>query len=136
MPQNPYFNQFMNPQMPNNFNALRQSNDKNFQQNQFLKCRPVSSKEEAMACQIDLDGSLWVFADIGNGKMYTKQINTDGTAIFKSFVEVQEPSPIQTETQYVTKDQFNKVINTLAAAIHGTNPVQQSTGPTALIDFQ
>lgn len=88
MPQNPYFNQFMNPQMPNNFNALRQSNDKNFQQNQFLKCRPVSSKEEAMACQIDLDGSLWVFADIGNGKMYTKQINTDGTAIFKSFVEV------------------------------------------------
>jgi hypothetical protein len=33
--------------------------------NQFLKCRPVSSKDEARAFQIDLDGSLWVFTDLG-----------------------------------------------------------------------
>jgi len=50
-----------------------------------LKCRPVSSKEEAMASQIDLDGSLWVFTDIGNGKIYTKQINNDGTASFRTY---------------------------------------------------
>lgn len=53
--------------------------------NQYLKCRPVSSKEEARAYQIDLDGSLWVFTDIGNGKIYTKQINNDGTAAFKTY---------------------------------------------------
>lgn len=52
--------------------------------NQFLKCRPVSSKEQAQALQIDLDGSLWVFTDIGNEKIYTKQINADGTASFKT----------------------------------------------------
>jgi hypothetical protein len=55
------------------------------QPNQFLKCRPVSSKEEARAFQIDLDGSLWVFTDLGNEKVYTKQINTDGTATFKTY---------------------------------------------------
>ena len=66
--QNPYFNQFaqINTAAPYPSNSFGMRNDKNFQQNQFLKCRPVSSKEEAMACQIDLDGSLWVFADIGN----------------------------------------------------------------------
>lgn len=53
--------------------------------NQFLKCRPVSSKEEARAFQIDLDGSLWVFTDLANGKIYTKQINNDGTATFKTY---------------------------------------------------
>lgn len=65
-----------------------------FNQNQYLKCRPVASKEEARAFQIDLDGSLWVFTDVGNEKIYTKQINTDGTAVFKtySFVEDEEPS--------------------------------------------
>lgn len=54
--------------------------------NQFLKCRPVASKDEARACQIDLDGSLWVFTDVGNGKIYTKQINNDGTATFKTYI--------------------------------------------------
>lgn len=34
--------------------------------NQFLKCRPVASKEQAKAAQIDLDGSLWVFTDDGS----------------------------------------------------------------------
>ena len=56
-----------------------------FSQNQFLKCRPVSSRDEAIAFQIDLDGSLWVFTDVGNEHIYTKQINNDGTATFKTY---------------------------------------------------
>jgi len=58
-------------------------------QNQFLKCRPVSSRDEAMAYQIDLDGSLWVFTDIGNNHIYTKQINNDGTATFKTYIQTE-----------------------------------------------
>ena len=57
---------------------------------QYLKCRPVSSKEEARAFQIDLDGSLWVFTDIANEKIYTKQINNDGTAAFKTYALTQD----------------------------------------------
>ena len=107
----------------NNYsNILTKQSYQNFQQNQFLKCRPVSSKQEAMASQIDLDGSLWVFTDIGNGKIYTKQINNDGTAAFKTYAFVKDENPYDSSTEYVTKEEFNKVIQTLAAAIH---PAQQ-----------
>ena len=43
------------------------------------------SIDEARASQIDLDGSLYVFPDLGNKRIYTKQINLDGTAAFNVF---------------------------------------------------
>ena len=70
--------------------------------------------------QIDLDGSLWVFTDIGNQKIYTKQINNDGTATFKTYALATDENPYVTP-EYVTKDEFNKVIQSLMAAI---KPVQ------------
>ena len=45
-----------------------------------LKGRPVSSIEEVKAAQIDFDGSLFIFPDIANKKIYTKQINLNGVA--------------------------------------------------------
>jgi len=82
--QNPYGNNNMLMNLPynNGSNYMAQSSNS---PNQFLKCRPVSSKDEARAYQIDLDGSLWVFTDVGNGKIYTKQVNNDGTATFKTY---------------------------------------------------
>ena len=96
------------------------NNGLNLNSNQYLKCRPVSSKEQARAMQIDLDGSLWVFTDIGNQKIYTKQINNDGTATFKTYALAADENPYVTP-EYVTKDEFNKVIQSLMAAIQ---PVQ------------
>ena len=87
---------------------------------QYLKCRPVSSKEEARAFQIDLDGSLNVFTDIANGKIYTKQINNDGTAAFKTYVFTEDENPYNS-TQFVTKEEFNKVIQALMASINLNN---------------
>jgi hypothetical protein len=83
-----------------NFNYFNNglNNSMNLQsQYQFLKCRPVSSKEEARAAQIDFDGSLWVFTDVGNGKIYTKQINNDGTATFKTYAFTKDENPIQAQ---------------------------------------
>jgi hypothetical protein len=40
----------------------------------------VSSIEEVRACPIDFDGSVFYFADMANKRIYTKQINFDGTA--------------------------------------------------------
>ena len=57
-----------------------------YQQQQFyapraqLKGRPVSSLEEARATAIDFDGSVFYFPDLANNKIYTKQVNLDGTA--------------------------------------------------------
>lgn len=101
--QNPYNNLLVNSPYDNYMGR-----------NQFLKCRPVSSKEEAMAFQIDLDGSLWVFPNVANGKIYTKQINNDGTASFGTYVYTEEKTS-QPATEYVTKEQFNQTIKTLLA---------------------
>lgn len=104
----------------------------NANSNQFLKCRPVASKEQARAAQIDLDGSLWVFTDIGNQRIYTKQINYDGTATFKTYVLTADENPYNS-SEYVTKDEFNNVIQNLMAAIQSniqknqTEPVQNNT---------
>ena len=74
-------------------NYMGKNGSQNLLSNQFLKCRPVSSKDEARAYQIDLDGSLWVFTDLGNGKIYTKQVNNDGTATFKTYVFTEDENP-------------------------------------------
>lgn len=92
--------------------------------NQFLKCRPVASKEQARAAQIDLDGSLWVFTDVGNQKIYTKQINYDGTATFKTYALTADENPYNS-SEYVTKDEFNSVIQNLMAAIQSQSITQK-----------
>lgn len=112
--------------MNNYSNVLTKQSYESFQQPvQFLKCRPVSSRQEAMAFQIDLDGSLWVFTDIGNGKIYTKQINNDGTASFRTYAQDKNDN-IYANNQYVTREEFNKVIQTLMAATQ-----VQSSQPSA-----
>lgn len=103
--------------------------------NQFLKCRPVSSREEAMAFQIDLDGSLWVFPNIGNGKIYTKQVNNDGTATFSTYTFTENENPYNSN-QYVTKNEFNKVVQTIMAAIGGNSmqPAQSNNQVNSVKD--
>ena len=81
----------------------------------YLKGRPVLSIEEAKASQIDLDGSLHVFTDIGNKKIYTKQLNLDGTATLNTYVLVEEDglqkNPATPPMQdYVTKAEFNQAL--------------------------
>lgn len=122
--QNPYGNSNMLMNLPYNNGSSYMAQGSN-SPNQFLKCRPVSSKDEARAYQIDLDGSLWVFTDVGNGKIYTKQVNNDGTATFKTYAFTQDENPYA--STYVTKEEFNKVIQTLMATIQ-SNGSQESMG--------
>lgn len=63
---------------------------------QIIKGRPVSSYDEAKASMIDLDGSLFVFTDIANKCIYTKQILLDGSAELKTYV-LQEQKPKNVE---------------------------------------
>lgn len=104
-------------------------------QNQFFKCRPVSSKEQARAFQIDLDGSLWVFTDIGNQKIYTKQINADGTASFNTYVLTieKEENPYSNPSEFVTKEEFNKVIQALLASM--PNGQNQANNGEEILNF-
>ena len=91
------------------------------QMQQTLKGRPVSSYDEAKASMIDLDGSLFVFTDITNKRIYTKQILLDGSAEFKTYV-LQEQKESNKEVNedtndYVLKGDFEKAINILGREI-------------------
>lgn len=70
---------------PNNYQM--QNNQQMGAQMQVLKGRPVSSYDEAKASMIDLDGTLFVFTDIANHCIYTKQILLDGSAELKTYVQ-------------------------------------------------
>lgn len=80
---------------------------------QYLRCRPVSSIDEVKAAQIELDGSLSVFPDIGNKYIYTKQLNPDGTASIKAYTLAETPEA--TDPGYVTKSELSQILSEFKA---------------------
>ena len=85
------------------------------------RIRPVSSLEEARASVIDFDGSVFYFPDAANKKIYTKQINLDGTSLLNMYV-LQEiptlPQPEQLAAAYVSKDEFQQTVSLLLGEIN------------------
>lgn len=99
MTQNPYLNYYQRPpqiQMPS-----------------VLKGYPVSSIDEARAANIDFDGSITFFPDLNNKKIYTKQIQTDGSLAFNVY-ELKDivipPKEEIKQKEYVTRDEFNELL--------------------------
>lgn len=60
-------------------------------QMEVFKGRPVSNFYEANASLIDLDGSLHIFPDLANNRIYTKRITLDGTADLRTYVLTENP---------------------------------------------
>lgn len=75
----------------------------------MLKGRPVASVDEARATIIDFDGSIFYFPDHANKRIYTKQINMDGTSSFRVYEEVTPPDPISNGS-FVTKNEFENAV--------------------------
>lgn len=76
--------------------------------------RPVSSIEEVRACPIDFDGSVFYFADVANRRIYTKQINLDGTVTINLYEQKELNQTDQMpNSSYVTKQEFEIAINQL-----------------------
>ena len=110
------------------------------QSQNYIKGRPVVSLDEARASQIDLDGSLYVFTDIGNKKIYTKQITMDGTASLQTYALVEKPineNPQQiTDINYVTKEELEKAISELKKQLDELNSQQvKSAQKTPTVTF-
>lgn len=100
----------------------------------FIKCRAVTSIDEAKASMIDLDGSINVFVDTGNKQIYTKQINLDGTASLNTYKLVENTQPISNEpdksVSYVKQEEletvctsFNRQIEDLQRQLRGYEKV-------------
>lgn len=98
-----------------------------------LKGRLVSSLEEARATSIDFDGSVFYFPDLANKRIYTKQINMDGTATLcmyelrelPTIKEISEQIP--SVEKFVTRDEFERVLQQLALLQKPTEPAAPAT---------
>ena len=96
-----------------------------------LKGRPVASIEEARASSIDFDGSIFFFPDLANKKIYTKQINMDGTMSLNMYELKEIPIVENKEANFITREEFEKVMISLReelAAGRQTQP-QASSQP-------
>lgn len=81
-----------------------------------LKGRPVSSLQEAQAASIDFDGSIFFFPDLANNRIYTKNIQNDGTAKMNMYELKEmpaEPSPVE----YVSREEFTQALQELKQSI-------------------
>lgn len=113
--QNPYMQQSPMISQQNRLQALEnqfynQNNNQMQQNNSFiLKGRPVTSFDEAKASMIDLDGSVFIFPDFANGKIYTKQVMMDGTAPIKTY-ELNEPVQQNKNNNFVINEKENKFL--------------------------
>ena len=102
-----------------------------------IKGRPVASIEEARASIIDFDGSIFFFPDLANKRIYTKQINMDGTAQLNVYELKEIPQDISS-TQYITREEFEAVIAQLrgqVAPAESPVPAQQRAVPTVPLNF-
>lgn len=79
-----------------------------------IKGRPVSSIDEVRATSIDFDGSIFYFPDLANQKIYTKQINLDGTSTLNIY-ELKN-TPVE-QSNYVTREEFEATLGQIQQAL-------------------
>lgn len=96
-----------------------------------LRGRPVASIEEVRGSIIDFDGSIFYFPDLANKRIYTKQINIDGTALLNVY-ELKEMPAEGAEPTYVTREEFEAAIAALQQATSQSVPEAPATRPAAV----
>ena len=104
--------------------------------NNVNRVRPVSSVEEVRASAIDFDGSVFYFPDLANKKIYTKFINLDGTASINMYELKEMPVAPTMDNQinsqnYITRQEFENVINQLKIALQPQVPKQEEQSVAA-----
>lgn len=102
--QNQYqpMNQPMNQPMQQQTTPATQSN---------FYCRPVASREEALAVPVDFMGNPMFFPDLAHGVIYVKQFNTtNGTADLFEFHGQQKQTAVPS---FAPLDEFNATKETI-----------------------
>ena len=91
------------------------------------RIRPVASLDEVRAMNIDFDGSVFYFPDYANRKIYTKQINMDGTASINMYELKEIPSAQPANVDFVTRDEFNATLSSIKEVFAQIIQAQNST---------
>lgn len=105
---NPYFNptQTYMPQMPVQAPQNVPQQQMGNQSQPMFNCRPVTSREEAQAVQVDFFGPGTLMPDLGHGVVYLKRFNqqTGACDIFEFTAKQPKEEPV---VQYATIDDLN-----------------------------
>ena len=119
----PNYNYYPQNSQPSGVPAYSQSYLRPAQPQIGLKGRMVTSLEEARATSIDFDGSVFYFPDLASKRIYTKQINMDGTASLNVYelrelpVENNKVQYVASTENFVTREEFEQVIAKLRASL-------------------
>ena len=108
-------NAYYYPNQPQQSYAPRQVPYEMPQQN-LLKGRFVSSVDEVRAAQVDFDGSIFIFPDMANKKIYTKQIDLNGNVKLEEYdwVPIEKTAAVG---DFVTKQEFEETMAKVKEAI-------------------
>lgn len=124
------YQQSYNNYYPNAYSMQQQQTRLN---QPLLKGRPVSSIDEVKAASVDFDGSIFYFPDLANNRIYSKQINLDGTSTILMYELKEIPKDTPT-SQFVTREEFETVINQLKGSLP-TSPEEAQKPAAANIKF-
>ena len=124
-------------------NAVYQNYLRQAQPQTNLKGHLVSSLEEARATSIDFDGSVFYFPDLANKRIYTKQINMDGTASLYVYelrempVEKEKSAVEPSVEKFVTREEFERVLTELRSQkpTEPAAPAPQSKEKVEILSF-
>lgn len=115
MPQGPAFQRPAFQQQPMQQMPMFQQPQPVMMQDGMIQARFVSGREEAVASNV-MPGSMFLFHDRANGKIYAKLIDPNtGLADFREYAEVQ-PSA-QNAPNYVTMDVLEEILDQRFAAL-------------------
>lgn len=99
----------------------------------MLKGRPVTGIDEAKAAPIDFDGSVHIFPDIANKRIYTKQLGMDGLPLFSVYELTNNPNDSlpQSNVDYVPAvdfEELKKKVEAIEQMVSKTKNEKQNGG--------
>lgn len=126
-------NAYYYPNQPQQTYAPRQVPYEMPQQN-LLKGRFVSSVDEVRAAQVDFDGSIFIFPDMANKKIYTKQIDLNGNVKLEEYdwVPIEKTAAVG---DFVTKQEFEETMAKVKEAISQATQPQVTPQPQSKEGF-
>lgn len=126
-------NAYYYPNQPQQSYAPRQVPYEMPQQN-LLKGRFVSSVDEVRAAQVDFDGSIFIFPDMANKKIYTKQIDLNGNVKLEEYdwVPIEKTAAVG---DFVTKQEFEETMAKVKEAISQATQPQVTKQPQSKEGF-
>ena len=126
-------NAYYYPNQPQQSYAPRQVPYEMPQQN-LLKGRFVSSIDEVRAAQVDFDGSIFIFPDMANKKIDTKQIDLNGNVKLEEYdwVPIEKTAAVG---DFVTKQEFEETMAKVKEAISQATQPQVTKQPQSKEGF-